>query len=401
MKQEQIQKQKLPEGWKIKNLGSLVKVRKGKKQEPIYSKPTLDSVPHILVESFDGVYKKFTTSKKGEICTEEDILIIWDGSRYGLVATNLNGYVGSTIGILKSNGEVAKDYLFYFLKLNYDKIRQRQKGSGIPHLDKNYFLDINLPYPTDKIVQEQIVSKLRSQMDLIEMMKKEAEKEQEISENIFESFLKESFDEILKKPIKKIKLLELTKKIGSGSTPKGGYRIYEKNGIPFIRSMNVLMNAFDKEGLSYISKEIDENMKGTRVEKGDVLLNLTGASIGRVCVVPDDVCSANVNQHVSIIRLKKEVNPHFLSYYISRKEFQKNIMSLQSGATRQALTKSLIEDFDIPLIDREIQDILVKKIDRQAEEINIIKQKINNKISAISQLPSAISNEIFGRYEIS
>jgi len=95
-----------------------------------------------------------------------------------------------------------------------------------------------------------------------------------------------------------VRLGDHATKIGSGFTPLGGYATYQSSGLPLIRSQNVDLNHFDTDGLVFISKEQDEEMAGSRVQPGDVLLNITGASIGRVCVVPPDICPANVNQHV-------------------------------------------------------------------------------------------------------
>lgn len=137
-------------------------------------------------------------------------------------------------------------------------------------------------------------------------------------------------------------------KIGSGSTPSGGHKSYVANGIPLIRSQNVLMRSFTGDGLVRITSETHEEMGGSEVKTGDVLLNITGASIGRVCVVPDEVCPANVNQHVCIIRCGPRLNPAFVAAYLSTPAFQKLIMETQAGGTRQALTKSDIEAFKIP-----------------------------------------------------
>src|SRR5207245_1195041 len=101
----------------------------------------------------------------------------------------------------------------------------------------------------------------------------------------------------------------------------------------------VHMNRFAPDGLVYITVDQDAEMEGSRVQPNDVLLNITGASIGRVCVVPDELCPANVNQHVSIIRLDDTLSPHFVAYYLASPKFQEFIDDSQAGATRQALTK--------------------------------------------------------------
>ncbi|HEX9000409.1 MAG TPA: restriction endonuclease subunit S, partial [Blastocatellia bacterium] len=145
-----------------------------------------------------------------------------------------------------------------------------------------------------------------------------------------------------------IKLGNYTQKIGSGLTPLGGQSSYFPSGIPLIRSQNVLMGSFTKEGLAFISPQQDEQMSGSRVERGDVLLNITGASIGRVCVVPSEVCPANVNQHVCIIRCSESLDPEYVAAFLASPDFQSFIWQSQAGGTRQALTKEMIEVFEIP-----------------------------------------------------
>src|SRR5450755_2872156 len=146
----------------------------------------------------------------------------------------------------------------------------------------------------------------------------------------------------------RVRLGDHTQKIGSGLTPRGHEAAYLKSGIPLIRSQNVHMNRFELEGLVRISQEQDSEMDDTRVYPEDVLLNITGASIGRVCLAPSQLCPANVNQHVCIIRTDPTIDPAFLSYFLASPDFQRFIVNTEAGATRQALTKGQIEDFQVP-----------------------------------------------------
>jgi type I restriction enzyme, S subunit len=135
--------------------------------------------------------------------------------------------------------------------------------------------------------------------------------------------------------------------VSSGSTPLGGGSVYKKSGIRFIRSQNVLMNAFDFSDVAFIDERTDQAMKRTRVKCGDVLLNITGASIGRVSAYKSTT-PANVNQHVCIIRCRPEtLDPIFLSFEISNASFQKRIISTQAGATRQGFNFDQIRDFKV------------------------------------------------------
>lgn len=171
-----------------------------------------------------------------------------------------------------------------------------------------------------------------------------------------------------------VRLGDCTTKIGSGQTPSGGYRAYSSSGIPLIRSQNVLMGGFTTDGLAYISAPIDEEMRGTRVMRNDVLLNITGASIGRVCVVPDEICPANVNQHVCIIRCGEALHPAYLAAVLASPQFQMLIWQDQAGATRQALTKEMIESFQIPWRPIDEQRRIAARLKAQLAEVETARQ---------------------------
>jgi type I restriction enzyme S subunit len=142
---------------------------------------------------------------------------------------------------------------------------------------------------------------------------------------------------------------EIASQVGSGVTPRGGQATYLSQGIPLIRSQNVLMNRINLRDVAYISPETHESMSRSAVSPGDVLLNITGASIGRVAVVPASLTAANVNQHVCKIRLSSECDPHFVSYYLSTDQGQASIMGSQYGATRQGLNYGQVRQLQVPI----------------------------------------------------
>ena len=155
----------------------------------------------------------------------------------------------------------------------------------------------------------------------------------------------------------------ITEKIGSGSTPKGGKSVYQESGIKFFRSQNVWNEGIRTENIACISKEIHEAMSGTTVFPKDVLLNITGASIGRCSLVPDSFDVANVSQHVSIIRaIEKDVRK-FLHLAIISPYFQKTIMDKQVGISREGLSKKQLELFYIPIPPLAEQHRIVEKVD--------------------------------------
>jgi type I restriction enzyme S subunit len=166
-----------------------------------------------------------------------------------------------------------------------------------------------------------------------------------------------------------VRLGDYVTKVGSGVTPRGGSAVYQDSGIPLIRSQNVLMNRFSSEGLAYVSRGIDAQMSNSRVQRDDVLLNITGAYIGRVCVVPPEVCPANVNQHVCIIRSDGSMDSDYLCLFLSSPRVQELIMNRQAGGTRQALTKAMIEDFRLPLPSLAEQRRIAAELKEQLAEV--------------------------------
>ncbi|MBU1230262.1 MAG: restriction endonuclease subunit S [Proteobacteria bacterium] len=158
-------------------------------------------------------------------------------------------------------------------------------------------------------------------------------------------------------------LEDLTTKIGSGATPRGGKFTYKTTGTPLIRSMNIHFHGFVEDGLVLLDDKQAEKLKSVVVEADDVLLNITGASIGRVTTAPPEMEGARVNQHVSIIRSNGGFQPRFLSHFLASPEMQREIMDMQSGATRQALTKAKIGNFQIPLPPLTEQRCIADKID--------------------------------------
>lgn len=150
---------------------------------------------------------------------------------------------------------------------------------------------------------------------------------------------------------KKVKLGDCCLKIGSGSTPKGGSTVYVDSGTSLIRSQNVYNLLFDYNGLTHITDEAAKKLKGVTIFNEDILLNITGDSVARTCVVPNDVLPARVNQHVAIVRVDKNLmNYRFLNYYLASPKMQAHMLNLAvgKGASRNAMTKQMIENFEVP-----------------------------------------------------
>ncbi len=151
--------------------------------------------------------------------------------------------------------------------------------------------------------------------------------------------------------------------IGSGITPLGGKSNYPLTGIPFIRSQNVWPDGLKLDDIAYISEEQHEKMSRTKVHPLDVLLNITGASIGRSTFVPEDFSEANVNQHVCIIRTSRNVDYRLISYFLNSPFGQDQIFSTQGGVTREGLNYKQVRSLKIPIASLEEQQEIVRRIE--------------------------------------
>jgi type I restriction enzyme, S subunit len=158
-------------------------------------------------------------------------------------------------------------------------------------------------------------------------------------------------------------LRDITSKIGSGATPRGGERAYTKTGTPLIRSMNVHFDGFHPEGLAHIDDSQAAALNGVIVRTDDVLLNITGASIGRVTLAPKKMEGARVNQHVCIIRPTECLEAGFLARYLASPDVQAYIAEGNYGVTRQALTKGMIENLSVPVPSLEAQRSTITRLD--------------------------------------
>ncbi len=176
------------------------------------------------------------------------------------------------------------------------------------------------------------------------------------------------------------KIGEITIKVGSGKTPKGGNSVYTDEGIIFLRSQNVLNGKLSLDDVAYITEDINSTMKSTEVYPNDILLNITGASIGRSCCVPESFERANVNQHVCIIRLNKNYNSNFVMNQIISSRVQKQINSFQAGGNREGLNFEQIKGMKISSTTLEEQEkiasffsLIDKKIELQTEKVEELK----------------------------
>ena len=189
----------------------------------------------------------------------------------------------------------------------------------------------------------------------------------------------------------KCKLGELAVKVGSGSTPKGGNAVYTTSGHCFVRSQNVGMGHLILNDIAYIDELTHQKQKSTELRTNDVLLNITGASIGRTALATEEINGGNVNQHVCIIRTNGNVEPSFICDYIQTSKIQKYIQSLQTGGSREGVNFEQIRSFpiNIPTVEEQV---------KIAKLLSLINERIATQsklIEDLKKLKSAIIEKVF------
>ena len=322
-------------------------------------KITFDSPRYLSQIDFEQESKR-TRIKSGDVL----LTIVGTVGRAAVVGENMPQFtLQRSVAVLHPNVEICDSrYLMYALQANRNHIESRAKGvaqKGI-YLKEVADIELQIPLLSEQTHRVKVLDKIAF---VIKFHQKQLQKLDEL--------IKARFVELFGNPVINNKgwnvsdLGQLTIKIGSGATPKGGKEAYQTDGISLIRSMNVHNGKFEYKELAHISDEQAARLENVAVEENDVLLNITGASVARSCVVPTNVLPARVNQHVCIIRCKDSIMPDFINSLLIDDNYQDLIWSIAgSGATREAITKQQVESLQIILPPISKQEEFSKFINR-------------------------------------
>jgi type I restriction enzyme S subunit len=294
--------------------------------------------------------------------------------------------INQAIAILRLRKEYAlPEFISYQIGTGFvqSQFESMQRGVAQKNLNLQQIGDLYVVVPPIE-TQNTIVSMLR-RADRVRELRVRAN---ELTNKIVESLFLKTFGD--KEP--QITLGDVAIFVSSGSTPLGGENTYLENGITFIREQNVLMNELDLQTVAHLSEEIHHRMRRTWVKNGDVLLNITGASLGRVAVYRGEDDEANVNQHVCIIRLdRKKAIPEYVSSYLSTARAQKQIWTIQAGASRQALNFKQVKSLSLYLPHIEEQEKFVRLV----TDIHSLKDRQRYATQEIAELFDSLTRKAF------
>jgi type I restriction enzyme S subunit len=342
---------------------------------------------------FKGKFSDEFLISKGEI------LIGMDGDFHIVKWTGRDALLNQRIMKIGVTYDSALDinYCYYLLQPFLLNVHARTAATTVKHLStkdlNNAYFKVP-PLPEQRKIAE-ILSTVDEKMAVID---EQLVQTQELKKGLMQRLLTKGIGHVGFKdsPSGEIpenwqvaKLNNLVKKVGSGITPQGGRETYLKKGILFIRSQNVLFGKLKLDDVAFISREQHEKMSNSHLIPNDVLLNITGASIGRSSVVPETIAEGNVNQHVCIIRTNDKLDSQFLCQFLNSSFGQKQIDKFQAGGNRQGLNFQQIRSFNIPLpsineqrqiaeilttIDDKLQVLIDKKVQYQELKRGLMQQ---------------------------
>ena len=314
-----------------------------------------------------------------KVAHKNDILISVRAPIGALNIADTECCIGRGLAAISVRNIKDRDYIFNALKAKSEYLKNRGTGNTFKAINKNILEDVEIPIVSTE--KRDIEIKVLNKLNIV---KKQKEKELSKLDTLIKARFVEMFGDPLRNdrtwPISKLKLL--TTKIGSGATPKGGKQSYKKEGITLVRSMNVHDGEFVYKDLAHIDTAQAHDLDNVELQPKDVFINITGASVARSCVIPDNILPGRVNQHVAIIRCKENLlNYIFLNRLFLNSSFKQKllVMGQAGGATRQALTKEQLKKLNLILPPIELQNefaSFVQQVDKSKVVNNLIMKYI-------------------------
>lgn len=342
-----------PKGWNLVNFDSFFTILPSKKyqvQKQDYLEkglvPVVDQGQKLIIGYTDDVSKKFN---------KNNVIIFGDHTR-------IVKYIDFDFAVGADGTQILETKDGIDLKFGYYQLLNK----NIPDTGYNrhfkYVKAEKYVIPPTLAEQQEIVQVLDTMSNIIRLREECISHAQDLIPALFQEMFGDPINNNKNYSCESLK--KLCSKIGSGATPRGGKESYLKEGISFVRSMNVHDGIFQYKDLAFINDEQAKLLDNVELQESDVLINITGASVARTCIVPKEILPARVNQHVSILRCTGRLNPYFLNVLLYFQTTKQKLLDLANskGATREAITKQQLELFKIILPPIEQQELFAEKV---------------------------------------
>lgn len=410
----------LPKNWELKRIGNIFEQKNQKVSD--YDYRPLSVTKQGIVKQLETAAKSNDHTNRKKVCVNDFVINSRSDRKMSSGISPLEGSVSLINIVLHGNSnKIIPSFTNYLLK-NYGFAEEFYRwGTGIVEdlWSTNYSKMKKILIPIPRIDEQQKIANFLDektiQIDsIIENTKRSMEELKKYKQSLITETVTKGLDlnvEMKDSGIEWIgkvpqqwrlgKIKNVTSKIGSGKTPRGGAETYKDSGVLFLRSQNIYNSGLSLNDATYISNEVDEEMKNSRVYPNDVLLNITGGSIGRNCIYSMNT-HANVNQHVCILRCISDlVLPEFLNFYLISHCGQIATKLFQTGGNREGLNFGNIGNINIPIIPITEQKQIVSYLNKKLSNIHKL---INYKESIILELDaykkSLIYEYVTGKKEV-
>lgn len=394
----------IPDGWKLNKLGAVCKIKKGVQfnrvelaDSGMYPCINGGIEPSGYSDLWNTNENTITISEGGNSCGFVNLIKtkFWSG--------------GHCYSLLDLRSDMENDFLYQALKGRQNLIMDLRVGSGLPNIQQKAIKEFEFLSPENPTEQTTIATILSKVDEAIAQTEQLISKYILIKTSLMQDLLTKGIDqqgkirseethEFKDSPLGRIPkewdcltIGDIAERLRSGVTPKGGSDVYQKEGIMLIRSQNVYSYGFKLDDIAYISEEINSRMLGSQLQTFDVLLNITGASIGRSTFVPENHPLSNVNQHVCAIRLKNTSleKAIYLSSFLNSVYGQNQIQQNNAGSNREGINYNQIRAILIPWFkrDEEFESFknIISKTNEKIESLNISLSKLQSLKTGLMQ----------------
>lgn len=330
---------------------------------------------------------------------ENDILFCLRGSlgKFAVVKGIERGAIASSLVIIRNNEKITLNFLKHYLgsPLCQREINQFENGAAQPNLSAKDLKSFKIPLPP---LEEQ--KRIAAILDKADSVRRKRQQAIQLADDFLRSVFLDMFGDPISNPkgweVKKLN--EISSKIASGNTPKGGSKNYVNEGITFMRSQNVWKNKLLLDDVVYIDEKTHESMSKSSLKHKDILMTKTGrintenSSLGRAALYVGEDGKANLNGHVYFIRLVENILHEFVVFILTTKEYRDYIRSVcVGGIDKRQLNKDHLEDFPIIYPPVEMQKQFVAKVNIAKEMLD----KAKSGLKESEQMFNGLSQKAF------
>ncbi len=402
------EKNNIPKDKQLIKLGEVCTYSKGKKPTVLSDLKTMEcSIPYINIKAFEkGVFDEYTNGEKCNLCNDDDLLMVWDGARCGLIGKAKKGAVGSTLMKILPKENIHKEYLYHFISSKFWTLNTKPKGVGIPHIEPTLIWNFELVVPP-LTEQRAIVTKIEELLSELENGKQQLLIAQQQLKVYRQSLLKWAFEgKLTNKNVKEgelpegwkwVKLNEICKIIG-GVTKGKDYKGKQTISLPYLRVANVQDGYLDLKIIKTI-EVLPTDLEKYRLVYGDILYTEGGDKdkLGRGTIWKNELENCIHQNHIFRARpLSESSNSKYIAYY-SQTKFAKSYFYKYGKQTTNlaSINLTILSGLPLPICSLKEQQLIVSELESKLTVCDKIEETISQSLQQAESLRQSILKQAF------